>query len=376
MLSKPSLTTNKNQSSSPLKNNPNKNVLPKNQKYYDYNSTVVSQKIIKSLLSTEKNERCLYLLHHGIIRRYEEKEDLLYVEIPQHPKTLIVYRKANLNQNKEKIFLNNKDSTHIPLIETEDNTKILCLSLENNLITKIENLEILNNLLFLTLYNNKISEIENFNIVPKLKVLFLGKNYISKIKNLDCLSDLEVLDLHANKISIIENLENLTKLRIINLANNNIKTFDSLTLNKNLEDINLNKNYIKSIPNLSLSFDKLKKINLRNNLISNVDALLEFKNLIKIEEINIEYNPIFYNKDSCEKISKLHLKLTTDFNSLFHQNNINKLNNKNEVNSSVNIKNNVTKENKSSPEKNNKINIINLSDNLFNDSSNKINSNF
>ena len=197
---------------------------PMNKVSYEYFSMKIPNQSIEVLLNSERDERYIYFLRYGLLRRYEGKGDILYVEIPQIPKNLVIYRKPSIrNKFIDKLYLNKKDLPHVPLLEGEENLKLL--SLESNHICKIDHLISLNNLLFLNLYENKISEIENLQSVPKLKALMLGKNQISRIKNLNFLSELEVLDLHSNKIKIIENLFSLKKLRILNLANNQITSF-------------------------------------------------------------------------------------------------------------------------------------------------------
>ena len=221
MLSLPILKDESKQSNSNLILN---NESSLNKAPYDYFSVKIPKQTIEMLYNSEKDERYLYFLRYGLLRRYEGKGDILYVEIPQIPKNIVIYRKP-LTRNKynEKLYLNKKDLPHIPLLEGEENLKLL--SLESNLIVKIEHLISLNNLLFLNLYENKISEIENLQTVPKLKALMLGKNQISRIRNLNYLSDLEVLDLHSNKIKLIENLFSLKKLRTLNSANNQLTSF-------------------------------------------------------------------------------------------------------------------------------------------------------
>ena len=280
MISLPALKEDGKQTNS-IKNINNDMMNSGNRQIYDYFSIKISKPTIEMLFNNEKDERYLYFLRFGYLRRYEGKGDILYVEIPQIKKNIVIYRKPSVrNKNSDKLYLNKKDLPHIPLLEGEENLKLL--SLETNLITKIEHLISLNNLLFLNLYENKITEIENLQTVPKLKALMLGKNNITKIKNLQCLPDIEVLDLHSNKIKLIENLTTLKKLRILNLANNQLTSFVELMNNKNLEDINLRKNLIVSIPNLALSFDKLRKLNLGKNMISKIEFILEFKKLKRI----------------------------------------------------------------------------------------------
>ena len=335
MLSLPAL---KEDGKNNIKNNINERMNSGNRQIYDYFSIKISKSIIGMLFNSEKDERYLYFLRYGFLRRYEGKGDILYVEIPQIPKNIVIYRKPVVrNKNSEKLYLNKKDLPHIPLLEGEENLKLL--SLETNLIAKIDHLISLNNLLFLNLYENRISEIENLHTVPKLKALMLGKNNISKIKNLHCLPDLEVLDLHSNKIKLIENLSTLRRLRILNLANNQLTSFVELMNNKNLEDINLRKNLIVSIPNLALSFDKLRKLNLGKNMISKIEFILEFKKLKRIEELYIEGNPVIFIKDAYKKFYSLPLKFKDQSQFEIYKNNVSTNNNNfnnNGLNNSIN----------------------------------------
>ena len=302
MLSLPNLKEDSKYQSLSKQNNS-----PKNRAKYDYFSNKSPKTTIDTLLSIESDERFVYFLRYGQLRRFEGKGDIIYVEIPQIPKNLVVYRKPSCREkNIEKLNLDKKDLPQIPLLEGEENLKLL--SLETNFIYKIDHLISLNNLLFLNLYQNKISEIDNLQNVPKLRALMLGKNNISKIKNLQCLHDIEVLDLHSNQIKLIENLSCLKKLRIINFANNQISSFAELINNQNLEDINLRKNLIVSIPNLYLSFTKLKKMNLGKNMISKIEFILEFSKIKTIEELNIEGNPVIFIRDSYQKLNSLPLK--------------------------------------------------------------------
>ena len=332
MLSLPALKEDGKQINS--NKNSNERINSGNRQIYDYFSIKISKATIDMLFNSEKDERYLYFLRFGYLRRYEGKGDILYVEIPQIKKNIVVYRKPSIrNKNSEKLYLNKKDLPHIPLLEGEENLKLL--SLETNIISKIDHLISLNNLLFLNLYENKISDIENLQTVPKLKALMLGKNNINKIKNLQCLPDIEVLDLHSNKIKLIENLSCLKKLRILNLANNQLTSFVELMNNKNLEDINLRKNLIVSIPNLALSFDKLRKLNLGKNMISKIEFILEFKKLKRIEELFIEGNPVIFIKDAYKKFYNLPLKFKDQTQFQIYKNNVNNTNS-NGLNNAVN----------------------------------------
>ena len=276
--------------------------------YYDYFNTVIPLEQIEKYIKNIEDEKFLFFLKHGLLRRYEGDCEIIFIEIPQIPKRLVVYRLPHAHENSlENFNLNNKDFSIIPLFENEDNLKYL--SMESNHINKIEHLVSLNNLIYLNLYGNNIREIENLNNVRKLKTLILSRNNITQIKNVQMLTELEVFDLHSNRIKLIENLQSLKNLREINLANNLLCSFHELILNKNLEDINLRKNLISVIPTLSFgTFESLKKLNLSRNLINKIHYLEELTKLKKLKELYLEYNPVLNNSESLMYINTLPIK--------------------------------------------------------------------
>lgn len=48
---------------------------------YDYFSMKISRTIIDGLLKNEKDERYVYFLRYGVLRRYEGDGDILFVEV-------------------------------------------------------------------------------------------------------------------------------------------------------------------------------------------------------------------------------------------------------------------------------------------------------
>ncbi|XP_014279954.1 dynein axonemal assembly factor 1 homolog isoform X2 [Halyomorpha halys] len=78
---------------------------------------------------------------------------------------------------------------------------------------------------FINLNNNVIDKIENLEILSKLTIIDLGHNMISKIENLSQLSNLQTLDIANNYIETMEDIEHLKEcqsLRNIDLAHNSI----------------------------------------------------------------------------------------------------------------------------------------------------------
>lgn len=169
-------------------------------------------------------------------------------------------------KNPDRICLDRRGLTSFPNIIGESRLRLL--SLQHNLLTKIENCNFLQltKLVFLDLYDNQIERICNFEILENLRVLLIGKNRIKRIEGLNHLSKLEVLDLHGNQIVQISDLSNLISLKVLNLAGNNIKIighndFQGLT---SLKELNLRRNKIKKL----LGFDEtrqLQKLYLSNN---------------------------------------------------------------------------------------------------------------
>ena len=114
------------------------------------------------------------MLRHGNVHFVESETFTIFVELPQIPGILIVYRRpAERAINPDKMSLNGRNLTHIPLLEGEE--KVKYLNLYQNQVAKIENLVSLPNLHYLNLGSNKLTEINNFQIaLVHLKSLILS----------------------------------------------------------------------------------------------------------------------------------------------------------------------------------------------------------
>ncbi|XP_043792684.1 leucine-rich repeat-containing protein 49 [Apis laboriosa] len=214
-------------------------------------------------------------------------------------KTVMATRTASEKEkNPDRICLDRRGLTSFPKIIGESRLRLL--SLQHNLLTKIENCNFLQltKLVFLDLYDNQIERICNFEILENLRVLLIGKNRIKRIEGLNHLSKLEVLDLHGNQIVQISDLSNLISLKVLNLAGNNIKIighndFQGLT---SLKELNLRRNKIKKL----LGFDEtrqLQKLYLSNNDIYKIEDIGSLAKALQLREITIDGNPITLNGD-------------------------------------------------------------------------------
>lgn len=79
-------------------------------------------------------------------------------------------------------------------------TSLTKLSLSNNLIEKIENLDALVNLNELDLSFNKIKKIENLNTLVNIEILSIFENEINMLQNLDSLKKLLIFTAGRNRI--------------------------------------------------------------------------------------------------------------------------------------------------------------------------------
>jgi Leucine-rich repeat (LRR) protein len=96
--------------------------------------------------------------------------------------------------------------------------------LQQNLISKIENLEMLDNLDTLTLSENMLTDLNNASKIPKLHSLQVNQNHLHNLEDIQDLRDcanLSILDLANNNldnpeiISILEAMPNLGNEKII-----------------------------------------------------------------------------------------------------------------------------------------------------------------
>ena len=68
------------------------------------------------------------MLNSGIVRRIEDEGKIIYAELPQIPGVLVVYRKPSERAvNPDKLNLDNRELTHMPLMEGEERLRLLNL---------------------------------------------------------------------------------------------------------------------------------------------------------------------------------------------------------------------------------------------------------
>lgn len=135
------------------------------------------------------------------------------------------------------------------------------------------------NLQVLYLNENKLPNISDLMLkFTKLTRLSLHNNRIAKIENLDALVNLQKLYLDQNRIRCLEGLQHCTRLEELELQNQNLPrsvrfTFDEYTLaaiSSSLTRINLASTNVKDCRQLYFC-DKLEFLDLRDNFIEDLN---------------------------------------------------------------------------------------------------------
>mmetsp|Transcript_43296 Transcript_43296/g.112527 ORF Transcript_43296/g.112527 Transcript_43296/m.112527 type:complete len:516 (-) Transcript_43296:1195-2742(-) len=247
----------------------------------------------------------------------DDREKVVFVESAKHPGVPVLYRnKAEKSASLERLNLDRRKLTVCPILCGEEQLRLL--NYQNNLITKIENLNNLPNLIFLDLYSNQIRRVEAMEFVPSLRVLMLGKNEIEVIEGLEPLKRLDVLDLHSNKITSIENLGHLRDLRVLNLAGNRIMKVENLRALSSLTEINLRRNKIEVVVDLD-HLPYLQRVFLSNNCIESFDNVSCLFGVKYLSELSLDGNPVATTAEyrtkavmKCKALRHLDLRRVTD----------------------------------------------------------------
>lgn len=160
-----------------------------------------------------------------------------------------------------------KYSTNKPVKLSEDDKlwieKVTCLHLDGHHLSKISNLEKLENLKWASFNNNDITKVEGLDACKNLIELYLSGNCISKIDGINHLSKLEVLDVSNNVLSTLDGLhfDKLSNLKYLAFNNNCIHSLNGLQKSTSLLEMYAGNNkiqqireifYLKSIPSLMI----------------------------------------------------------------------------------------------------------------------------
>ncbi|XP_075903157.1 leucine-rich repeat-containing protein 49 isoform X2 [Nelusetta ayraudi] len=165
------------------------------------------------------------------------------------------------------------------------------LSLQHNLIRRIQHLSHLQQLVFLNLSDNHITEMSGVEALSSLRILLLGKNRLTKMCSLQGLTSLNVLDLQDNQICRIENVSHLRELTVLNLAGNRISTVEGLQGLDSLTELNLHDNSISVLTGVD-RLPRLQRLFLSCNSIISFDQLACLGKLCFLSELTLDGNPV------------------------------------------------------------------------------------
>ena len=173
------------------------------------------------------------------------------------------------------------------IVEFEENIEKIYLT-DENLVEIPYGLEQFKFLTTLNLDQNQISKIENLDKNINLNVLYLNNNKITKIENLDNNINLQRLYLYDNQITKIENIHHLEKLKYFRLfdeeQNENIKESLSISLdnyNLELKEIQIQQELLKlellkqkEKEYFDNNFEQIKQQFIQSNISNNNDLLI------------------------------------------------------------------------------------------------------
>ncbi|CAF4506209.1 unnamed protein product, partial [Rotaria sp. Silwood2] len=177
---------------------------------------------------------------------------------------------SNSPNERQQITTTMSNRIHQPLIFSIDDRlleqHLTRLDLCSKQLQKIDKLP--NNISFniILLDNNEISKLDNLDIFPQLIQLSISHNRLVDIRLLNRLRSLQKLNLSYNLIESIDYLRTLQNLVMLNISNNNIHSIAILNACHALQSLDASENAIQQIEDLS-QLTALKYLNLHKNFI-------------------------------------------------------------------------------------------------------------
>lgn len=204
--------------------------------------------------------------------------------------------------NLKTINLSDNNFTNVNVLDFNDCKIIHTFNLQRNKITQLteQSLNGMENLSHLFLSDNQISQIapNSFSKMQNLHTLTLAHSKLNRLTKLmfDGLTNLKVLDLNYSMIQYIDGdtFSIMNKLEKLNLTGNLITTLDTQTFN-----------HLNALSILDLSFNKLQQFNLfytlsqltylnvsNNNIVKLIDDEIDTNIPMKLQKLDLSYNPI------------------------------------------------------------------------------------
>ncbi|XP_064621486.1 leucine-rich repeat-containing protein 9-like isoform X3 [Lineus longissimus] len=161
----------------------------------------------------------------------------------------------------------------------------------------------------LNLDSQHISKLSNLEKLENLRWASFNDNDITKIEGLDACINLEELSLENNCITKLDNISRLTKLRRLNLSHNYLSTLETSGLEKltHLHFLSLENNRIVSLLGLQ-RIQSLLELYIGNNRISNIREVFYLKNLPNFVILDLAGNPVAKETENYRLFIIYHLR--------------------------------------------------------------------
>eukprot|EP00794_Sanderia_malayensis_P011828 gene11828-13054_t len=176
---------------------------------------------------------------------------IAYITILAHSRTDVVKPRTLSLDSTASVLMQMSKNKPVKLFEDDKKWfyKVTCLQLDNQHLSKISNLEHLENLRFVSFNHNDITKIEGLENCPKIEELSLVGNCISKLEGIDHLLRLSSLNMSNNNLLTIDgtNFEKLAMLENLSFENNLISHLKSLQKAVSLTELYIGNNQIVNI---------------------------------------------------------------------------------------------------------------------------------
>ncbi|KAG9481289.1 hypothetical protein GDO78_010496 [Eleutherodactylus coqui] len=158
------------------------------------------------------------------------------------------------------------------------------------------------------LVGQNLSRITNLEKLENLRWVSFSNNHLSRIEGLENCVKIEELCLDGNCITKLEGLSKLVNLRHLSINNNQLTSFDKGVIDNlsHLHFLSVENNRINSLAGLQKA-QSLIELYLSNNQISNTQEIYTLKGLNNIVILDLHSNPISLNHDNYRLFVIFHL---------------------------------------------------------------------
>lgn len=164
---------------------------------------------------------------------------------------------------------------------------------------RMDGLQFFDTLVSLSIMQQSIEVIENLECCTRLEKLWLAENRIRAISGLGTLTQLQELYLYSNEISRIQGLENLQKLQVLWVNDNEISDLKGLERCVSLRVLWAAKNKIRFIGDSLFANSQLEELNLACNLIGNFKEIPKLQRLTQLKAISFD-DPLYGDNPVCK----------------------------------------------------------------------------